>query len=180
MGKDKEFRIDAIELSRRLRTETGIKLASMSPKQQVAYINTEAEKNEAFRRLIRASSFSQQTDSDRPPFSESGAVEKLGAESAEKGNRVVEAMRHTAAQIVNLLLKVEGALANGEPLEEVWGMLDITVKSYYRWRKEYGDLDKGRTKLLNDLENEIAQLIKRIAQLALDKSTLEEGLRQKH
>jgi putative transposase len=57
--------------------------------------------------------------------------------------------------------------------------LGIAEQTYYRWRKDYGGMDKSQARKLKDLERENAQLKKLVADLSLDKAILEEALSKK-
>ena len=54
--------------------------------------------------------------------------------------------------------------------------LGIAEHTYYRWRKEYGGLDKTQARKLKDLEKENLQLKKLVADLSLDNAILNEVL----
>jgi hypothetical protein len=66
--------------------------------------------------------------------------------------------RYKAEQIVNLLRQIEVAIANGKPTPQACKEAEITVQTYYRWRKEYGGLKLDQAKRLKDLERENAKL----------------------
>lgn len=67
--------------------------------------------------------------------------------------------RYTAEQIVNKLREAEVELAKGLTIVSVAKKLGITDQTYYRWRREYGDLrgagggDDHGSELLADLGN---------------------------
>src|ERR1700726_3045728 len=46
--------------------------------------------------------------------------------------------RYKAEQIVTLLRQIEVGIANGKTTPQVCKEAEITVQTYYRWRKEYG------------------------------------------
>lgn len=48
--------------------------------------------------------------------------------------------RYKAEQIVTLLRQIEVGIANGKTTPQVCKEAEITVQTYYRWRKEYGGL----------------------------------------
>jgi hypothetical protein len=48
--------------------------------------------------------------------------------------------RYKPEQIVNLLRQIEVGIANGKPTPQACKEAEITVQTYYRWRKEYGSL----------------------------------------
>ena len=49
--------------------------------------------------------------------------------------------RYKAEQIVRLLRQIEVGIANGKTTPQVCKEAEITVQTYYRWRKEYGGLN---------------------------------------
>jgi hypothetical protein len=48
--------------------------------------------------------------------------------------------RYKPEQIVNLLRQIEVEIANGKTTPQACKEAEITVQTYYRWRKEYGGL----------------------------------------
>ena len=65
--------------------------------------------------------------------------------------------RYKAEQIVTLLRQIEVGIANGKPTPQVCKEAEITVQTYYRWRKEYGGLKLDQAKRLKELEKEKTQ-----------------------
>ena len=51
---------------------------------------------------------------------------------------------------------------------------EITVQTYYRWRKEYGGLKLDQAKRLKELEKENAKLKRVVAELSLEKQVLKD------
>ena len=51
---------------------------------------------------------------------------------------------------------------------------EITVQSYYRWRKEYGGLKLDQAKRLKELERENTKLRRVVAELSLEKQVLKD------
>jgi transposase-like protein len=82
--------------------------------------------------------------------------------------------RYKAEQIVNLLRQIEVAIANGKPTPQACKEAEITVQTYYRWRKEYGGLKLDQAKRLKDLERENAKLKRLVAELSLEKQILKD------
>jgi putative transposase len=64
-------------------------------------------------------------------------------------------------------------------IEEAARKLDIAAQTYYRWRKEYGDMNTTQARKLKDLEKENLQLKKLVADLSLDNAILKEVLSKK-
>ena len=48
--------------------------------------------------------------------------------------------RHATEQIISKLREAEVELAKGLKVPQVFKKLEVTEQTYYRWRKEYGDL----------------------------------------
>ena len=53
-------------------------------------------------------------------------------------------------------------------------LIGVTDKTYYRWRKEYGELKTTQAKRLKDLERENARSKRLLAEAHLDKAMLQE------
>jgi hypothetical protein len=66
--------------------------------------------------------------------------------------------RYKPEQIVNLLRQIEVEIANGKTTPLACKEAEITVQTYYRWRKEYGGLKLDQAKRLKELERENAKL----------------------
>ena len=82
--------------------------------------------------------------------------------------------RYKAEQIVTLLRQIEVGIANGKTTPQACKEAEITVQSYYRWRKEYGGLKLDQAKRLKDLERENAKLKRLVAELSLEKQILKD------
>ena len=87
--------------------------------------------------------------------------------------------RYTPEEIIHKLREAEVLLGQGYTGGEAVRQLGIAEQTYYRWRKDYGGMDKSQARRLKDLERENAQLKKLVADLALDKAILEEALSKK-
>jgi putative transposase len=87
--------------------------------------------------------------------------------------------RYTREQIIGKLREVEVLQSQGMSIEEAARKLDIASQIYYRWRKEYGDMDKTQVRKLKDLEKENLRLKKLVADLSLDDAILKEVLSKK-
>ena len=83
--------------------------------------------------------------------------------------------RFTEEQIVYALKQVEV----GVPIAEICRKHGITEQAYYRWRKKYGSLSAGELRRLKDLEEENRKLKQLVADLSLDKTTLQDVLSKK-
>jgi putative transposase len=80
--------------------------------------------------------------------------------------------RYKPEQIVNLLRQFEVEIANGKTTPQACKEAEITVQTYYRWRKEYGGLKLDQAKRLKEREN--AKLKRRVAELSLEKQILKD------
>ena len=54
--------------------------------------------------------------------------------------------RYKPEQVVNILRQIEVENANGKTTPQACRDAQITVQTYYRWRKEYGGLKVGQAK----------------------------------
>jgi len=72
--------------------------------------------------------------------------------------------RYKPEQVVNILRQIEVEIANGKTTPQACRDAQITVQTYYRWRKEYGGLKLDQAKRLKELEKENARL-KRLGQV---------------
>jgi transposase-like protein len=82
--------------------------------------------------------------------------------------------RYKPEQIVTLLRQIELETANGKTTPQACRDAQITVQTFYRWRKEYGGLKMDQAKRLKELEKENGKLKRLVAELALDKQILKD------
>jgi putative transposase len=82
--------------------------------------------------------------------------------------------RYKPQQIVHLLRQTEVGIANGKTTPQARKEAEITVQTYYRWRKEYGDLKLDQAKSPKEPERENAKLKRLVAELLLEKHILED------
>ena len=82
--------------------------------------------------------------------------------------------RYKAEQIVTLLRQIEVGIANGKTTPQVCKEAEITVQTYYRWRKEYGGLKVEQAKRMKELEKENSRLKRLVAELSLEKQVLKD------
>ncbi len=80
--------------------------------------------------------------------------------------------RYKPEQVVNILRQIEVEIANGKTTPQACRDAQITVQTYYRWRKEFGGLKLGQAKRLKQLEKENARLKRLVAELSLEKQVL--------
>jgi transposase-like protein len=87
---------------------------------------------------------------------------------------VMPMQRYKAEQIVTMLRQIEVSIANGKTTPQACKEAEITVQTYYRWRKEYGGLKLEQAKRLKDLEKENSRLKRLVAELSLEKQVLKD------
>ena len=80
--------------------------------------------------------------------------------------------RYKPEQVVNLLRQIEVEIANGKTTPQACRDAQITVQTYYRWRKEFGWLKLDQAKRLKELEKENSRLKRLVAELSLEKQVL--------
>jgi putative transposase len=83
--------------------------------------------------------------------------------------------RFTEEQIIGILKEGEA----GANMAELCRRHEISKESYYRWRAKYGGLEVNEARRLRQLEEENHRLKHLVADLTLDKQTLQELLRKK-
>jgi len=84
--------------------------------------------------------------------------------------------RYTAEGIILKLRQAEVLLSQGKTVQQTARALEISEQTYYRWRKDYGGMDKSQARRLKELEQENARLRRVVADLTLDKAILKEAL----
>jgi putative transposase len=82
--------------------------------------------------------------------------------------------KYKAEQIVTLLRQIEVGIANGKTTPQACKEVEITVQTYYRWRKQYGGLKLDQARRLKELERENAKLKRVVAELYLEKQVLKD------
>ncbi len=82
--------------------------------------------------------------------------------------------KYQPEQVVNLLLQIEVAVANGKTTAQASKEAGIVEQTYFRWRKEYGGLKVDQAKRLKELEQENSKLKRLVADLSLDKLVLKD------
>jgi transposase-like protein len=87
--------------------------------------------------------------------------------------------KYSSAEIVSLLRQAEVHLSQGMTVVEAARKLGIAEQTYYRWKKEYGGLDKTQARKLKELEKENLELKKLVADLSLDNAILKRVLGKK-
>jgi transposase-like protein len=82
--------------------------------------------------------------------------------------------RYKPEQIVTMLRQIEVGIANGKTTPQACKEAEITIQTYYRWRKEYGGLKMDQAKRMKELEKENGKLKRLVAELSLDKQILKD------
>ncbi len=77
--------------------------------------------------------------------------------------------------IVSKLRQVEVLQGQGMKIADAVRQIGITQQTYYRWRKQYGGMNRDQLKRLKELEKENARLRRAISDLTLDKLILSEA-----
>ena len=83
--------------------------------------------------------------------------------------------RFTAEQIVTVLRQAEA----GAPVPELCRQVGISEGTFYRWKKQVGDLGVSELRELRQLREENKCLKQVVADLTLDKTILEDALKRK-
>ncbi len=87
---------------------------------------------------------------------------------------------HTPEQIITKLRKVEALTAQDATVAEAAKQISVSEQTYYRWKKQYGQLDRNQAKRLKELEKQNARLKKLLAEKTLDLDILQEALSGKY
>jgi len=77
-------------------------------------------------------------------------------ENTSKGELDMPMKRYKPEQIVALLQQIEVEMANRKTTPQACKEAEITVQTFYRWRKEFGGLKLDQAKRLKELEKENA------------------------
>jgi len=73
-----------------------------------------------------------------------------------------------------MLRQIEVGIANGKTTPQACKEAEITMQTFYRWRKEYGGLKMDQAKRLKELGKENGKLKRLVAELSLDKQILKD------
>ena len=85
--------------------------------------------------------------------------------------------REKPEDIVLKLRQVEVLQGQGKSVQDAVRQIGVTVQTYYRWRKEYGGMNRDQLKRLKELESENQRLRRAVSDLTLDKMILTEAAR---
>ncbi len=83
--------------------------------------------------------------------------------------------KFTPEQMVHILRQGE----SGVPIGELCRQHQISEPTYYRWKKQFGDLGTAEVRELRQLREESRQLKQVVADLTLDKQILKDALGKK-
>ena len=83
--------------------------------------------------------------------------------------------RDKPEEIVSKLRQVEVLQGQGMTIADAVRQIGITQQTYYRWRTEYGGMNRDQLKRLKELEKENARLRRAVSDLTLDKLILTEA-----
>ena len=86
----------------------------------------------------------------------------------------VKRRRHTPEQIVRKLREADRLLAEGTAVPEVCKALEVSERTYHRWRAQYGGMKADDVKRLKELERENSQLKQIVADKELENLALRE------
>ena len=81
---------------------------------------------------------------------------------------------YTAEQIISKLREVEVKLSQGIKASEAIRSIEVSMQTYYRWRKEYGGMRTDQARKMKEVEKENHRLKKLVAELSLDNAILKE------
>jgi putative transposase len=87
--------------------------------------------------------------------------------------------RFSPEQIIMKLREAEVLLSQGQTVRQVSRVLEVSEQTYYRWRREYGGLNKTQARRLRELKKENSRLKRLVADLSLDNAILKEVLSKK-
>ena len=73
--------------------------------------------------------------------------------------------------------QVEVLQGQGKSVQEAVRQIGVTVQTYYRWRKEYGGMNRDQLKRLKELETENERMRRAVSDLTLDQLILTEAAR---
>ena len=73
--------------------------------------------------------------------------------------------------------QVEVLQGQGKSVSEAVRQIGVTAQTHYRWRKEYGGMNRDQLQRLKELETENTRLRRAVSDLTLDKMILPEAAR---
>ena len=122
----------------------------------------------------QGSAMASRRESDLPPKNRSSCYIRIWVKNLLiKGSRMVR-KRYSPEQIIGYLREAEILQAKGSPIPQICKKIGVVEQTYYRWRKEYGNLSVDQARRLKEVEKENIRLKKLVADLSLDKAILKE------
>ena len=85
--------------------------------------------------------------------------------------------REKPEEIVSKLRQVEVLQGQGARITEAVCQIGVTQQTFYRWRKQYGGMQRSQLVRLKELEKENQRLRRAVSDLTLDKLILSEAAR---
>jgi len=82
--------------------------------------------------------------------------------------------RFSVEQIVTIVKQAE----LGMPVAELIRRVGISEQTFYRWKKQYTNLEVDQVRQLKQLQEENGRLKKLVAELTLDRAMLQDVLRK--
>ncbi|NJL55353.1 transposase, partial [bacterium] len=83
--------------------------------------------------------------------------------------------RYTEEQIIRIL----DELKSGKTVEEICRTYGVAQSTLYRWKNQYGEMDRDELSRLRELEDENRRLKRIVAQQVLDMDALKDLLSKK-
>lgn len=83
--------------------------------------------------------------------------------------------RFTETQIVNILKEADA----GVPVKEICRQHGISDATYYNWKSRYGGMSASDLKRLKEMEQELSQLKRMYADMALENRALKDLIEKK-
>ena len=80
-------------------------------------------------------------------------------------------------EIIMKMRQIEVLNGQGMPIAQAAREVGTTEQTYYRWRKQYGGMNRNQLKRLKELEKENTRLRRAVSDLTLDKMILTEAAR---
>jgi len=84
--------------------------------------------------------------------------------------------RHNPDEIVTKLRQVEILRGQGMAMGDAVRQIGVSELTCYRWRKQYGGMNRDQLRELKELQKENERLRKAVADLTLDKLILSEAV----
>ena len=85
--------------------------------------------------------------------------------------------KYTPEQIVRKLAEAERLIGEGHTSAEAVKQLEVSQKTYYRWRRRYAGMDVADARRLRELERENGRLKRLVADKELEIDALREVAR---